>query len=378
MNKMNFNYESVIVERNRDVEHIVNAATYTGMYGLGVTQPKRFGLLVSADIHRCGKQLRSAIEYLNAMVALDAGICLGDIQGANFTENDGSWYYLTVNESLKPFYTVIGNHDGGHGTKKEICGSKEEVFEKFVASTRETMRMPELDKTYYSVNFDEYKITLIVLDNYMAPGNRDEEGDFVIGRGAECIDQAEVDWLVRTLENIPKDYHVLIARHGYPDSAEIIPGSWTDKNGIIFTEEALYGKCELVPDIVNAWIKGESLEKYYEPVAKKELLPVLSVKADFSKRGEGVFVGYLTGHVHRDIIGRSAVYHEQNIICFASSANDDWQSHGVDLLRLRGTKAEDCLTVLAVDRNKRCLHLVRVGSNYTSDLIERTHTTITY
>lgn len=375
---MNQNNSIGIVERNRDVEHIVNAATYTGMYAAGTTHPKRFGLLTLTDIHCCEDQLRSAIEYLNAMPALDAGICLGDMQGSDFAENDGSWYYQTIKNSEKPFYTVIGNHDGGNWSEKEKCGTKEEVFEKFIASTRDTMGMPKLDRTYYSTRFDEYKIFLIVMDNYMAPDTRDEEGDFEFHRGAVCINQDEIDWLIQTLMNVPNDYHVLIARHGYPDDVEAIPGNWTDAGAVTLSEGGYYGKSEIVPDIVNAWIKGEVLEKSYEPVDRNEILPVLSVKADFSKRGTGVFIGYLIGHIHADVLGRSAVYPEQNIIYFASAANDNWQNGEADLLRLRGSKAEDCLTVLAVDNVKRCLHLVRVGANYTGDLVERTYTTILY
>lgn len=375
---MNESYVSGIVARNKDVEHIVNAAAHVGVYGYGVTLPKRFGLLVSTDMHRCGKQIVSTIDYLNSMDALDAGICIGDIQGANYTENDGSWYTLAVNWSEKPFYTAIGNHDGGNSAKKEIAGTKEEVFHKFIASTRDIMRMPELDKTYYSVNFDEYKITMIVLDNYMAPEMRDEEGNFVISRGADALDQAEVDWLIDTLENVPEEYHVIIARHAYPDEAERVPGIWTDEDGQINEKSSLYGHCELVPDIVNAWMNATAVEKEYEPVDHKDILPVLKVKADFSGRGKGVFISYLIGHMHRDYLAKSAVYPDQNIVFFPSSANDDWQNYGSDLPRKRGTKAEDCLTVLTVDSKKKCFHMVRVGSNINRDLVERTHITVSY
>ena len=95
-------YSSSIFDRNRDIEHIVNAAAGVGRYGFGGTFPKRLALLVATDIHRCQKQLIHAVDYLNGMDALDAGICLGDIQGANFTENDGSWYFMAVNKTEKP------------------------------------------------------------------------------------------------------------------------------------------------------------------------------------------------------------------------------------------------------------------------------------
>lgn len=371
-------YSSSIFDRNRDIEHIVNAAAGMGRYGYGKTFPKRFTLLVSTDIHRCQKQLINAVYYLNGMEAIDAGICLGDIQGANFTENDGSWYFMAVNQAKKPFYTVIGNHDGGNSAKKELCGTKEEVREKFIISTRDAMRMPDLDKTYYSVRFADQKITLIVLDNYMAPEDRNENGDFVLSRSAECLDQQEVDWLIATLAAVPPEDHVLIARHGYPDSTEVLEGNWTRKNRPITTEGSPYGTCEIVPDIVDAWMRGGKLQKTYTPLQEFPTIPALTAEADFSPRGEGFFVAYLTGHLHYDVVGRSAAYPKQMIICFPSSANDDWQNYDCDLPRLRDTKAEDCLTVAAVDTENRKLHLVRVGSNITSDLVERKFLTLEY
>ena len=171
---------------------------------------------------------------------------------------------------------------------------------------------------------------------------------------------------------------MIVARHAYPDEAEKIACAWSQERGGLGTEKQVYGKSELVPDVVNAWIKGEALTKLYAPTEEFAEFPPLTVNADFTARGEGVFVTYLIGHVHRDVMAKSAVYPEQNVLAFAASANDDWQNYGCDLPRERDTKAEDCITVLTVDPEKRRIHLVRVGSNITLDLVERTHTTITY
>lgn len=369
---------SAIIERNKDVEHIVNAAAHFGVYGHGQKKPKRFGMLVTTDIHRCAKQMQSAVDYLNGMGALDCGICLGDIQGDCYSENDGSWYYLAVNSSKKPFYTVIGNHDGGNRKIRSMSATKPEVLEKFIRTTRGRIGIPDIDKTYYAVNLDEYKITLIVMDNFMVPDDLDENGDFKYSRGLECLDQAEVDWLVEALAAVPEGYQLIVARHGYPDSAVKTECTWSQVRGGIVTEKPVYGKCELVPDLVNAWVHGEALTKEYAPTEEFAEFPTLLVNADFTARGEGVFIAHITGHVHADIMAKSGQYPEQNVLSFASSANDDWQNYGCDLPRERDTKAEDCLTVLTVDSDKRRIHLVRVGSNFTTDLTERTHYTLDY
>lgn len=377
---MSYHNEGIVAMRNKDVEHIVNAAANVGDYGHGRKLPKRFAMLISADIHRSAKQLHHAIEYLNDMEALDAGICLGDIQGSNYAENDGSWYSMTLKWSQKPFYTAIGNHDGGNSDKQDISGTKQQVFDKLIRPNLKCMGLPTLEKTYYAVNFDAYQITLIVLDDYMVPDDRDENGDFKITRAVECMNQEQLDWLVATLESVPKDYHVLIARHAYPDSGKILKCDWTQANitGFGGGMPLTYGKSEMVPDIINAWVNGVALHKDYAPIANADLLPTLRVRADFSTRGKGVFIAYLTGHNHVDFLGTSGKYPDQNVVAFPSSANDNWDNLGCDLPRERNTKAEDCLTVLAVDRESRIFHLVRVGSNFTKSLINRTYRSISY
>ncbi|MBR3894866.1 MAG: metallophosphoesterase [Clostridia bacterium] len=378
-------YEGIVAIRNKDVEHIVNAAANVGDYGHGRKLPKRFAMLVTADIHRSVEQLSHALEYLNEMEALDAGICLGDIQGSNYSENDGTWYSIalksaTLKNTPKPFYTVIGNHDGGNSDKQDVSGTKQQVFDKLIRPNLKYMGLPSLEKTYYSVNFDEYQVTLIVLDDYMVPDDRDENGDFKITRAVECMSQEQLDWLVETLAAVPQDYHVMIARHAYPDSGKITECDWTQASikGFGGTAPLTYGKSEMVPDVVNAWVNGSILNKDYAPIANTELLPTLKVRADFSARGKGVFIAYLTGHNHVDFLGTSAAYPDQNVVAFPSSANDNWDNLGCDLPRARNTKAEDCLTVFAVDRDSRVFHLVRVGSNFTKTLVNRTYYSVSY
>ena len=371
--------QGIVAIRNKDVEHIVNAAANMGNYAYGIKQPKRFAMLVMADLHRCPKQLHNAVEYLNDMDALDAGICLGDMQGSDYAENDGSWYSMGILLSEKPFYTVIGNHDGGNSKRREISATKDEVYGKFIRPNLAAIGIPDLDKTYYAINFDEYKLTLIVLDNYMLPDVPSEDGSFRISRGVECLNQEEIDWLIETLSAVPEGYHVMLAAHTYQGEAKRVDCSWTQLGRELDPpSKKAYGFIEIIPDIVNAWVNGEALDKEYAPTGNADLLPTLMARADFSSRGKGDFVAHLVGHMHYSYIGKSAVYPEQNIIAFPTAANDDWNNAGCDLPRERGTKAEDLLTVLSVDRDRRTVHLVRVGSNFTNTLTERTYFSIYY
>ena len=369
---------SSIIERNKDVEHIVNAALNLGHYKCGEQHNKHFGMLVMTDVHRSYERMTNMVTYLNAKDGIDVGISLGDHMGNDFAENDAKWYLNDVLRSNKRVFTVIGNHDTGNTTRAKQAGTTEQVFEKYVLPLREQMGLPELDKTYYAVAFPEYHLTLIVLNNYMTPDERDENGDFRYDRGLSCLDQAEVDWLVETLKAVPRDHHVMIARHDYPDEPKETPCAWNQETHGIYTHESAYGKSNLVPDIVHAWMTGGRLQKEYAPLAKYAGLPTLSVNADFTERGEGVFVAYLIGHVHRDHRGTAVPYSDQLILTFPAAASDTWSNADCDLPRLPGTKAEDCLTLLAVDTAHRRINMVRIGANITNTMVDRTFTSVRY
>ena len=70
--------EPIIVARNKDVEHIVNAAANYGHYSGTKPKDPRFTLLCAADIHHSLKQIANMVDYLNYMPAIDAAIHLGD------------------------------------------------------------------------------------------------------------------------------------------------------------------------------------------------------------------------------------------------------------------------------------------------------------
>ena len=368
--------DSSVALRNGDVEHLVNAAAKYGVYGLGRMLQKRFALLVMADIHRCAGALRRATSYLDMMDALDAGICLGDMQGSNFAENDGAWYLDVIRGTTKRFFTVIGNHDGGQGNDRDVCGTKQQVFDKFIKPVREQMQLPKLSKTYYCVNFDQYKITMIVLDNYDVPDDSDEH-HFLINRETEMISQEQADWLQSVLMNVPKDYHVIVARHSITEACVPIESDWTQSEFQIQDVEHGCVTGNLVTDLIDAWIHGKSIHRKYCSEEFSQIPPVV-LDVDYSKRGQGNFVAYLVGHSHVDWHGVCEKYPEQNVIIFPSSADDDWQNLYSDLPRLLGTKAQDCFTVFTVDTQERMICLVRVGSNITYRMVERTATTIKY
>lgn len=369
-----------IIRFNEDVLPLVYASAHFGIHDRGVENcNKQLSFLAMADIHASKERYEDAISYLNAIPSLDFGINLGDAQGSAYTDNDGTWFTDPILKSNKPFYPVMGNHEGGNTLPAEKCGTREQVFDKFLRPIRDKIGLSSLEKTYYSVNFDEYKVTLIVLDNYIQPEDKDENGEFVYNRGIETISPDQLDWFIKTLDKIPEGYHMMIARHGFPEINFVKESTWSQPGvDILWVQHLGYGTQDIVTAVVDAWIKGTVINKKIYPSEKFKGLPVLNINADFSKRGKGIFIGYFTGHVHKDLIGASKTYPNQNIFAFASAGFDMWLNASSDLPRVEWTKQRDCLTVCSIDTEKRLIKLVRIGSNITIDLTERKYLVLKY
>ncbi len=370
-----------IVERNRDIEHIMHASCKYGHHMYGKRNPqKQLALLVSADVHECAEQLESAIEYLNYYEAIDAGICLGDIQARNYGETDGTWYSKIVNKSKKPFLSIIGNHDVGNSRDIKISGTATDAFDKFFRATAPVTSLENYNKPYFVKYFDKYKLALVGLCNFEQPGDKDENGDFIIHTSECMMSQAQIDWFIQTLCEIPEEYHLMIAMHTYPYDTAAVDCQWTDPHlhhGIPMGATP-YGNDNIISDIVDAWVRGSAFVCEYSPVRHADICPTLRVNCDFTKRGEGVFVSFIMGHKHRDLILKSKKYEYQNIICFPATANDFWQNFCSDLPREIGTKAEDALTVMSVCTEERQIRLVRIGSDMTMDMTERRYFVLKY
>jgi len=383
-----------IAERNSSIEPLVQASCLYGRHGNGKRNvEKQFSMLAVTDIHHTVAQLQNAIDYLNYQDALDCGICLGDIQGSNFSETAGTWYTESVLKSEKPFLTVLGNHDVGNSTRADVSATSQEAFEEFISPTLPVMGLETCEKPYYVKYFDEYKLVLICLDNYDAPDARDENGDFIIPRGEVVYSQTQLDWLIETMRRIPADYHLLVCLHSYPYGMLVSEDcGWSQKPLYFYGEEKSiyrerlsyykentpYGSNSILGDIVNAWIKGCPLKADYAPTAYKSILPTLHVDCDFSSRGSGIFAAYLMGHLHWDMIGHTEAYPDQNVIALPSSALDTWQNYCCDLPRIEGTKSEDAITVVSVCTGLREIRLVRIGSDMTFDMRERKYCVIPY
>lgn len=368
--------------RNENALHNLNAASKYGYHKDGKqNQEKRFTALITTDVHSDNDRLKNAIEILNKAPSIDCGFCLGDIQGSNFAENDGSWYTNIVNASEKPFYTILGNHDQKNYSANSTIlvgtgGTPSEAFNKFIQPTLSVLGQ-EIIMPYYKVLNDTYKIAILCLNNYDIPIDKNEDGTFIIPRDGECISTEQLEWFINELNTIPTDYHLIIARHSFPNENECIDDKWS-QTGSLGGSAKVYEDNNIIPDIVNAWINGTSLSKSYAPISGYELCPTHNVNVDFTSRGQGNFICYLVGHSHTDRICSSTLYENQIIVGFCATTADFANNYCSDLPRVRGTRSEDAITAVTVDTTERKIRLVRFGSDITFDLIKRDITTIDY
>ena len=113
-----------IVERNKDVEHIMLASAIYGVNGRGKKNVgKLFSMLAMADVHQSYAQMESAIDYLNYYDVFDIGICLGDIAEDLLAHILGPTIgvgAVACLGSLTQGHFVIPGVDGGGGREHDL------------------------------------------------------------------------------------------------------------------------------------------------------------------------------------------------------------------------------------------------------------------
>lgn len=370
-----------IVKRNLDTEHIMHASCKYGYHYAGEKNShKLFSLLIGADFHHDQKRLESSVRFLNFYECLDCAINLGDTMAENFAEDDGKWYLQIISESKKPYLAVIGNHDMGNSNLVSISANGPAAYERFIKPCEKSLGFCTEGRAYYVKYFEKYKVALVVLNNYDFPDETEDGEHYKIHRGAKVFSEEQLNWLINVLNKIPTDYTLIVSFHALPFPATPLETPFTQDE---LTETAsgntAYEGDNLLCEIINAWVSGGNAALSCFPKKKYEgMLPDINIKADFTKRGKGLFACYLMGHIHEDIILKCDKYPYQTVIAHPSSSADTWQNYCSDLPRAEGTKAEDCLTVLSLDSKKREIRLVRIGSDFTMEMKERRYFVINY
>lgn len=357
-----------IIERNKDIDDVVYASGWNNI-GSTKEQVKLFQLLISGDIHGDGTRMQSIVTYLNSKSFINAGIMLGDLVGSNYT-SDFSFYVPAIQNVNKPFITIAGNHDMGSEEDHTLnAPSMEAFYNRYYAPTLQYAGtiVHTSGKCYFYKDFADEKIRMIMINQYDYP-----DADLLVDgyqKGLVMYSQAQIDWLISTLNSTPSDYAVIIALHSMPDRMTPVNCDFTgrDVRTVSYVSPGTAISGDIIADIVNAWINGESLSQTYN-ITVTSALSSLSASADFTSRGEGEFVCYIGGHFHNYIISHDQAHTDQlsitvnNARCIARES---------DMPRLEGSKSEDAFAVLSVDRTNKKVKLSTVGARIANDLVVR-------
>ncbi len=368
-------YSHSIYALNETESMYVNAgANYGHHSGGSANTEKRFSMLVTTDVHKDDVALKRAVDYLNVMPCFDCGTCLGDLQGNGYSDNDGTWYTNVIKNAKKPWLTIIGNHDVGLGKKIAKTGNQQQVYEKFIEPNYQYAGIEDPDANYYYKDFATYKIRIICLCAYDVDDNTTSGDEYVVPRYTEYYSQAQITWFVNTLASTPSDYQVVVMFHNTPLTA-------TKDTSIKFNNKVYNLSPEstqngIITDIINAWQNGTTLSETY-PCTNTTLSSVV-VTADFTSRGTGVFICYLTGHMHVDFVGHITKYPSQTVLAFSATNTGTYQNGKDDIPRADYTKAEDCITSLAVDTTAKNIYIVRIGASVSKYFDVREPSAIPY
>lgn len=326
-----------VMMRNMDVEPLARTAGYT-FNSSNLKRPlNNMPLLVHAsDFHNDVLRYMNFVIYANYIHA-DAALASGDFVAG--VANDGSDYVYECSTIGKvPVLPCIGNHDAWSATS-------DESYNKFIKPC-----VSDATQTWYYKDFAEKQMRIIVLNEYVtSTGGWQNKDNFT---------EAQKKWFIETLLSTPANYCVLIEIHSLEngvdkDSRYRTFYSWAD--------DKWNNKSETKPifDIMDAFIERKAVSGTWTDYSGS-----YAYSADFSLLNEGVeFVAYVSGHYHRDLIGYVNGTKERQldlrIGCDNSTMNDFGNATG----NWGAGKSQDLINVYGIDRDAKCVRVVRIGCN---------------
>ena len=349
---------------------------------------KLFTFAHASDIHPHGtnydRNTEECIGFCNNNKELiDALLVTGDfcngLQGRlvwwTTSEMDGALPIL--NKSLVPLYTLVGNHDdninlttGRPAVQTGINPKNAELYRIDKLEQHQLLIGPFLSKftpeeanpdvCYYKIDYEEYKIRMIFLDATDCPMIF-EDGYLKYIPGL-FFDQVQLEWFYHALMATPDDYGVIVVCHG-----PFISGY----------ERATYAQgADMIPSVIKAF-KEASVYDHQWTYSQDSSIST-SFNFDFSSRGKGDFICYLSGHIHYRRVGAS--YYKDQIVITAPALYETQLSEisrkGSSLDRSKDTTTINSFNLMTVDRANRKLYLTSFGAyeDESANISNRTET----
>ena len=338
------------------------------------TLKKYFCFAQITDTHAENILVQRAVDFVNSEVfgsSIDCLVHTGDIQHTSFNQGDMPAFHDAMDNSKKPAFTVLGNHDVYESTS--------------VSALYERYMKPMVDKgllvdginidaanyaTWYYYDFTEYSIRLIALndfdplyDGYTKPLN------------TTAYSPSQINFLISTLQSVPSGYTVIIVDHFPPNkgtgySGTTINPDWTmgvspigGGHSSLFT-----GNQSPVIDILSAYKSKTSLvQSYtYSNSSVASHYGSVNVNVDFTS-ANGTFAFMACGHSHNDEIYKFADKNNIIAIDMLGGVNPTIIDSPTKILRTYNGKAHDAINVYCVRTDDRKVYIVRIGADFRAD-----------
>ena len=301
-----------------------------------------------------------------------------------------TWYDKALASTSKPILNVIGNHDAGQYNATYGLDSQSsdlECYNKFIAPYVNAGTLPNgvavpgwgviqptnassEGKSYYYKDFTDEKIRLIVLCEFETDYEINQEGTgLVYSREYRAMRQAQVTWLIDTLSSTPSDYGVIASYHQpdnlADDNNEFVSfnlvGSYRSSHGQEANIANVYcADKDWLPKILNAFATKSSLTlTVTQTGAVVTSSPTLVCDCDFTSV-QAEFICILNGHTHQDYIGYLTNFPALKVLCVGA---DNLLYTSSFQPREEGTPSEDLFNVVNIDRNRKTIKIIRIGSN---------------
>ncbi len=319
-----------------------------------------------SDMHGDVVRLYNMMSFSDAIHA-DFAAVTGDI--TSYADRTG--FSAFVNAMLGRKTNVIattGNHDIGFMPVGADSDAKKfnQLFSKLY---NEYGYQNDKDKGYYYKDDAAHKLRVITLDQY------EREGGSTAEFWEMHMNQAQVDFLINTLNSTPDGYSVVLAYHSPESKRDKI----TNKNNNTFYQTDDGGGSDIptvISDIIDAFIGRETIDKSYTTYG-------VTANADFSG-AKATFVAHMTGHWHIDTVAYLPTKHTQlmlNISCMTASKgvqDGNALAENVDLIRSRDGYYQDCFNTYIIDTDKKEVRIIRIGADLLKSGGERKYMTASY
>lgn len=397
----NENVDLTIVQRNQDAMPILSAVAYKNRSN-SFKRQKNFTVCHFSDVHGDFKRAKNAIDFLNEFDEIDCGIFSGDSEYGFW--GDGKYGFETsilpnALNSNKLILQTIGNHDSG--LNDAVKCSQADMFNRFFKPLLSKMGLPDsYNKLYYLKDFDDYKIRVIVLNEYDTPRtiNTADTSKYLAGYDMwrRFINQEQATWfskaLLSTAKNtsfgLPDDYSVIVCLHqipAQPDFSDFKDNQFLDLNHVNVgtSDYKTNQEVSLLYEIIDAFKLKTSLNKTYQPTSNitgqtVTSMGTVTIGVDYSDRNSSNFICWLNGHTHIDLVGKIKNAQTNQIFISVTNQSFDIGSQYDSLARIEDTKAEDAFNIIGFDTDNKIIKVCRIGNNMPSDLRPRSYTSISY